>query len=60
MKEIKTKKIKVMLTCEKQTSYEGAFTQFFKSIEIEVPYQKGEEWHVCGEEYQEPTKESEE
>ena len=50
-----TKKIKVVLTCEKRTSYEGAPTQFFKTVEIEVPYQKGEEWHVCGEEYQEPT-----
>ena len=26
---------------------------FSKSVEIEVPYNKGEEWHVCGEEYQE-------
>ena len=25
-----------------------------KTVEIEVPYNKGEEWHVCGEEYQEP------
>ena len=37
-----TKKIKVILT------------HFFKTVEIEVPYNKGEEWHVCGEEYQEP------
>ena len=48
-----TKKIKVILTCFKQTSYED-YTHFFKSVEIEVPYSKGEEWHVCGEEYQEP------
>ena len=47
-----TKKIKVVLTCLKQTSYED-YTHFFKSVEIEVPYNKGEEWHVCGEEYQE-------
>ena len=47
-----TKKIKVILTCLKQTSYED-YTHFFKSVEIEVPYNKGEEWHVCGEEYQE-------
>lgn len=47
-----TKKIKVILTCYKQTSYED-YTHFFKSIEIEVPYNEGEEWHVCGEEYQE-------
>ena len=46
------KKIKVILTCLKQTSYED-YTHFFKSVEIEVPYNKGEEWHVCGEEYQE-------
>ena len=46
------KKIKVILTCYKQTSYED-YTHFFKSIEIEVPYNEGEEWHVCGEEYQE-------
>ena len=48
-----TKKIKVILTCFKQTSYED-YTHFFKTVEIEVPYNKGEEWHVCGEEYQEP------
>ena len=47
-----TKKIKVVLTCFKQTSYED-YTHFFKSVEIEVPYNEGEEWHVCGEEYQE-------
>ena len=47
-----TKKIKVILTCFKQTSYED-YTHIFKSIEIEVPYNEGEEWHVCGEEYQE-------
>ena len=46
-----TKKIKVILTCLKQTSYED-YTHFFKSVEIEVPYNEGEEWHVCGEEYQ--------
>lgn len=55
-----TKKIKVMFRCEQQTSCEGDCTQFYKSVEIEVPYQKGEEWHVCGEEYQEPLKDSEE
>ena len=54
-----TKKIKVILTCFKQTSYED-YTHFFKSVEIEVPYNKGEEWHVCGEEYQEPLVEIEE
>lgn len=48
-----TKKIKVVLTCFKQTSYED-YTHFFKSVEIEVPYNEGEEWHVCGEEYKEP------
>lgn len=53
MKEIKTKKIKVIITCYKQTSYED-YTHFFRSVEIEIPYEKGEEWHVCGEEYQEP------
>ena len=37
-----TKKIKVILTCFKQTSYED-YTHFFKSVEIEVPYNKGEE-----------------
>lgn len=47
-----TKKIKVILTCFKQTSYED-YTHVFKSVEIEVPYNEGEEWHVCGEEYQE-------
>ena len=47
-----TKKIKVILTCFKQTSYED-YTHFFKSVEIEVSYNEGEEWHVCGEEYQE-------
>lgn len=51
-----TKKIKVMLTCYKQTSYED-YTHFFKSVEIEVPYNEGEEWHVCGEEYQEQEEE---
>ena len=53
-----TKKIKVILTCFKQTSYED-YTHFFKSVEIEVPYNKGEEWHVCGEEYQEQETENE-
>lgn len=48
-----TKKIKVILTCLKQTSYED-YTHFFKTVEIEVHYNEGEEWHVCGEEYQEP------
>ena len=48
-----TKKIKVILTCFKQTSYED-YTHFFKTVEIEVHYNKGEEGHVCGEEYQEP------
>ena len=48
-----TKKIKVILTCFKQTSYEDQ-THFFKTVEIEVHYNKGEEWQVCGEEYQEP------
>ena len=38
-------KIKVVLTCFKQTSYED-YTHFFKTVE-------GEDWHVCGEEYQE-------
>ena len=47
-----TKKIKVVLTCFKQTSYED-YTHFFKTVEIEVPCQEGEDWHVCGEEYQE-------
>ena len=49
---IMTKKIKVVLTCFKQTSYED-YTHFFKTVEIEVPCQEGEDWHVCGEEYQE-------
>ena len=48
-----TKKIKVILTCFKQTSYED-YTHFFRTVEIEVPCNEGEEWHVCGEEYQEP------
>ena len=47
-----TKKIKVVLTCFKQTSYED-YTHFFKTVEIEVPCQEDEDWHVCGEEYQE-------
>ena len=47
-----SKKIKVVLTCFKQTSYED-YTHFFKTVEIEVPCQEGEDWHVCGEEYQE-------
>jgi hypothetical protein len=51
-----TKKIKVVLTCLKQTSYED-YTHFFKTVEIEVPYEEGEDWHVCGEEYQEPIEE---
>lgn len=46
------KKIKVILTCLKQTFYED-YTHIFKQVEIEVPYNEGEEWHVCGEEYQE-------
>ena len=25
-----------------------------KELTIEVHYNEGEEWHVCGEEYQEP------
>jgi hypothetical protein len=49
-----TKKIKVVLTCFKQTSFED-YTHFFKTVEIEVPCQEGEDWHVCGEEYQEPS-----
>jgi hypothetical protein len=48
------KKIKVVLTCFKQTSYED-YTHFFKTVEIEVPCEENEEWHVCGEEYQEQT-----
>jgi hypothetical protein len=35
-----TKKIKVILTCFKQTSYED-YTHVFKSVEIEVPYNRG-------------------
>ena len=37
-----TKKIKVVLTCFKQTSYED-YTHFFKTVEIEVPCEENEE-----------------
>ena len=37
-----TKKIKVVLTYLKQTSYDD-YTHFFKAVEIEVPCNEGEE-----------------
>lgn len=44
---ISTKKLKVVLTAYKQTSY-ADYTHIFKSVEIEIPID-GLDWHVAGE-----------
>lgn len=44
---IATKKIKVVLTAYKQTSY-ADYTHIFKTVEIEIPID-GLDWHVAGE-----------
>lgn len=42
-----TKKLKVVLTAYKQTSY-ADYTHVFKTVEIEIPID-GLDWHVAGE-----------
>lgn len=42
-----TKKLKVVLTAYKQTSY-ADYTHIFKTVEIEIPID-GLDWHVAGE-----------
>ena len=42
-----TKKLNVVLTAYKQTSY-ADFTHIFKTVEIEIPID-GLDWHVAGE-----------
>lgn len=44
---ILTKKLKVVLTAYKQTSY-ADYTHIFKTVEIEIPID-GLDWHVAGE-----------
>lgn len=44
---ISTKKLKVVLTAYKQTSY-ADYTHIFKTVEIEIPID-GLDWHVAGE-----------
>lgn len=44
---ILTKKLKVVLTAYKQTSY-ADYTHVFKTVEIEIPID-GLDWHVAGE-----------
>lgn len=43
-----TKKLRVVLECHKQTSYD-TYTHCFRTVEITIP-DDGEEWHVAGEE----------
>ena len=42
-----TKKLEVVLTAYKQTSY-ADYTHIFKTVEIEIPID-GLDWHVAGE-----------
>lgn len=44
---IPTKKLEVVLTAYKQTSY-ADYTHIFKTVEIEIPVD-GLDWHVAGE-----------
>ena len=44
---ISTKKLQVVLTAYKQTSY-ADYTHAFKTVEIEIPID-GLDWHVAGE-----------
>lgn len=44
---IPTKKLNVVLTAYKQTSY-ADYTHIFKTVEIEIPID-GLDWHVAGE-----------
>lgn len=44
---VPTKKLKVVLTAYKQTSY-ADYTHIFKTVEIEIPID-GLDWHVAGE-----------
>ena len=44
---ISTKKLQVVLTAYKQTSY-ADYTHVFKTVEIEIPID-GLDWHVAGE-----------
>lgn len=44
---IPTKKLKVVLTAYKQTSY-ADYTHIFKTVEIEIPID-GLDWYVAGE-----------
>ena len=44
---IPTKKLEVVLTAYKQTSY-ADYTHIFKTVEIEIPID-GLDWHVAGE-----------
>lgn len=44
---VPTKKLKVVLTAYKQTSY-ADYTHVFKTVEIEIPID-GLDWHVAGE-----------
>lgn len=44
---VPTKKLNVVLTAYKQTSY-ADYTHLFKTVEIEIPID-GLDWHVAGE-----------
>ena len=44
---ISTKKLEVVLTAYKRTSY-ADYTHIFKTVEIEIPID-GLDWHVAGE-----------
>lgn len=44
---VPTKKLNVVLTAYKQTSY-ADYTHVFKTVEIEIPID-GLDWHVAGE-----------
>ena len=46
-KKLNTKKLNVVLTAYKQTSY-ADYTHIFKTVEIEIPID-GLDWHVAGE-----------